>query len=100
LKDSLYDPENLDEVLDRATILFVISEKETMLDKDRNLLFISPIFKWYKGDFEKKAGSIIEFIRKYLKEDDIQFLDEHSMDIGIKYMKYDWNLNIADKKQI
>ncbi len=46
---------------------------------------ISPIFKWFKGDFTRK-GDLIDFLNKYSPV-------EIKSDAKIDHMSYDWNLN-------
>jgi hypothetical protein len=46
---------------------------------------ISPIFKWFGGDFEKNGNKKIDFINKYSPSK----VDESKID----YMSYDWGLN-------
>jgi len=46
---------------------------------------ISSLFNWYKEDFVKKEGSVIQFINKYRTEQ----LESPK----ISYLEYDWNLN-------
>lgn len=46
---------------------------------------ISPIFKWFKGDFTRK-GSLIDFLNKFSPV-------EIDSDAKVDHMSYDWNLN-------
>ena len=46
---------------------------------------LSPIFKWFGGDFEKNGNKKIDFINKYSPTK----VDESK----IEYMSYDWGLN-------
>ncbi len=95
LKDDLYSAENLDQELDMAATLFIRSRKGSRLDKKNRILHLSPIFKWYKKDFEKSSGSIVESVKKYLREEDRKFIEDHLSEIKISYQEYDWGLNIG-----
>jgi len=55
LKDGLYSAENLDQELDMAATLFIRSSEGARLDRKNKILYLSPIFKWYKKDFEKSS---------------------------------------------
>jgi len=94
LKDGLYSPENLDHELDMAATLFIGSSKGARLDRKNRILYLSPIFKWYRKDFEKSSGSIAEFVKKYLREEDRKFIEGNLSEIKISYQEYDWGLNI------
>ena len=50
-----------------------------------NEIVISSLFDWYKNDFVKKEGSVVEFINKYSVEKLVK--------PTIKYMDYSWELN-------
>ena len=50
-----------------------------------NEIVISSLFDWYKNDFAKKEGSVVEFINKY-RSDKLK-------NPAIKYMDYSWELN-------
>ncbi len=76
-------------------------------DRTRNAwrgdtLYVSPIFKWYRGDFEagwRKTDSLNAFLARYadaldLKEDQKQALLRG--EITIRFTNYDWRLNDSD----
>ena len=94
LKDGLYSSENLDEELDTAATLFIRSPKGARLERASRTLYLSRIFEWYAEDFEKASGSIIEFVKRYLSEEDRRFIEDNLPDMKISYQEYDWGLNI------
>ena len=94
LKDDLYSAENLDQELDMAATLFIRSPKGARLERKNKTLYLSPIFKWYRKDFEKSFRSIIEFLKKYLREEERKFIEGNLCEIKISYQEYDWGLNI------
>jgi len=94
LKDDLYSAENLDQELDMAVTLFIRSAKGVWIDRKNRILHLSNIFKWYKKDFEKSSGSIVEFVKKYLGEEDRRFIEDHLSEIKTSYQEYNWGLNI------
>ncbi len=97
LKDGLYSGENLDQELDMAATLFIRSPNGARLDRKNKILHLSPIFKWYRKDFEKSSGSIIEFLKKYLREEDREFIEDNLVEMKISYKEYDWGLNIRSQ---
>ena len=94
LKDGLYSAENLDQELETAATLFIRSPSGAWLNRDEKTIYLSRIFKWYKNDFEKAAGTVIEFVKKYLSEEDRKFIEDNLSEIKIIYQEYDWGLNI------
>lgn len=85
-----FSGENLNEQLDRETHNFINDKTKVRLDKGNKILYLSSIFKWFKEDF----GDVIEFINKYLPEDDVKFINEKKP--RIKYIDYDRSLNDID----
>jgi len=78
---------DLDAELDREARKFINDKTKVNLDKEDRLLYLSPIFKWFKEDF----GNVIEFVSRYLPKDDAGFIKEKNL--KIRYLNYDWSLN-------
>jgi hypothetical protein len=95
LKDGLYSSKNLEKELNVAATLFIQSSRGSMLDKEEKILYLSKIFEWYSEDF-KKSGTIIDFVKKYMKEEDQRFIEDHEGKIKIKYLDYNWGLNLKN----
>jgi hypothetical protein len=96
LKDGLYSAENLDQELELATKMFIQSPTGVLVDKERKTVHMSQIFKWYKKDFTKAAKNVLEYVKKYLQDDDRKFVEDNASEIKISYKEYDWGLNIVN----
>jgi len=65
------------------------------------VLSISPIFKWYREDFEKGWSGInsrMEFIQKYAQVFALSNVQQQALrqkKLKIRYTEYDWQLNSA-----
>ncbi len=83
LANYAFQPERLDRQLDKVTKEFINSSHVQVV---KGKVKLSRIFKWYKSDFEKVSGSVINFINTYLN---------HTIDVGSKidYLDYSWELN-------
>ncbi len=77
-----------------AATLFISSPMGARLDKKNRVLHLSPIFRWYERDFEKTSGNIVDFVKRYLGEEDRKFIEDNLAEIKIDYQEYDWGLNI------
>ncbi|MBK5114034.1 MAG: DUF547 domain-containing protein [Candidatus Heimdallarchaeota archaeon] len=86
LPNKLFHAETLERYLDNLTKFF-INSGNIRIDKDTLTVYLSKIFKWYKGDFDA-AGGLYQFINKYWKKDKIDFIK-----YKIKFEDYDWSLN-------
>lgn len=85
IKNSAYLPTNLDAQLNQQTSLF-INENGVFIDKEKNTVQLSEIFKWYDKDFNTKTTTKGEFINSYREE-------KIPLGLKVSYLKYDWNLN-------
>ena len=85
-----YTEANVQTMLEEETRKYINSERGTPIDSANNVLQLSKLFDWFKGDFEYKSGSVIGFLKLYLDEQGLAFL---AKDPEIKYLHYDWALN-------
>jgi hypothetical protein len=101
LANQAYVAKNLEAQLEEATVNF-------LSDSSRNyyrnsMLTISPIFKWYREDFERSwrgATSLGQFLALYAQALNIEALDSEDVSkklaagkLEIKFSDYDWQLN-------
>jgi hypothetical protein len=98
LKDGLYSTENIDNELDAATKLYLNSPEGIRLDEEKGDLYVSKIFKWYSKDFEESGGKVIEFIQKYAPQKIREFIEKDDKKTKLKYIEYDWSLNISEEE--
>lgn len=95
----LYTPDNLDEGLNAAGEAFCAGEVE--VDRPKNEVRISKIFKWYSGDFGSNDVERLKWISKFLKgqaKSDLEaMLNGGSSKIKTRYREYDWAPNSSEK---
>ncbi len=95
---------DLDQRLDLAAVHFLNNPKVVYLDRNANLLFLSPILGWYKNDFSRVSTGIcsypyqseslcavISYIARYLPEEDAAFIRANRPEI--QFREFDWMLN-------
>lgn len=75
---------------------------------DKNIAYLSPIFKWYAADFtnangvvarvkaEVSGAELLEVAKKYIPTDVAQFFTEKKPKVD--YLEYDWTLNAKDNQ--
>jgi len=69
---------------------FMASRDRNRVEVSKRVVVLSPIFKWYAEDFEKRGGSVLGFVKPFWP-----------LDIGskvepgfeVEYSDYDWSLN-------
>lgn len=90
---SFYTPEKLDEELTVAGKAF-INGGGVKMDRKKNHVSLSRVFKWYGSDFGKTKVERLKFIAQYLYDEvEMQFLIENVKNIKVDYQDYDWRLN-------
>lgn len=89
LRPEAYVGARLDEQLDDQGRAFLAQSQKNRIEGGERTIYLSPIFKWFSGDFEKKSGSVLKFIEPYLSEKDRSVLSAAK----IRYTDYDWSLN-------
>jgi len=58
-----------------------------------NTMRLSKLFDWFAGDFESKSGSVTNFIKPYLDEKAMAFIERMPK---MSYIEYDWALNAKE----
>lgn len=99
-----YEEEKLSDQLDDQSRRFVSSPMGFAIDKKKNRVYLSSIFKWYGADFigiyepdsgytglDRKERAVLSFISQYLSDEDLTYLKDGSY--KVKYIDYDWTLN-------
>lgn len=85
LQSEAYTSDKLDSQLEKSTKEFLNDKSKNFYDQNKKILYLSPIFKWFRSDFEKK-GNLVSFIRPY-------FLEPIPENVKLEFTDYDWNLN-------
>ena len=89
----LYTPEDLEKELTIAAKTF-LNSGGIRIDRIRNHVILSRIFKWYASDFGKAQAEIIKAIAQYIYDmKDRKFLEEKAEMVKVDYFDYDWRLN-------
>lgn len=86
-----YTAKNVYTQLEENMKLYLRDTSKNYLDKEKNILYLSQIFNWFKDTFEKRYGSLKNFAAKYLENSDADFLKNNK--VKISFLKYNWKLN-------
>lgn len=97
LRTEPFIAERLDAQLDDQTRRFLAQRDKNRLDVATRTLHLSPIFKWYRGDFEIDGDGLQQFLRPYFSEAEVPVLDDPKL--RIRFTDYDWSLNEAPPAQ-
>ncbi len=91
LRREAYVAERLDEQLDDNVREWLANPSLNQFDPSQGKAEVSPIFKWYRKDFEAYPGGLEGFLRKYAPPQVIQKLGNRRLEI--QFRDYDWGLN-------
>ena len=100
LRAEAFDSERLDAQLEEQTIAFLTDRSRNRLEN--GVLMVSPIFKWYREDFEKEwkgVDSLTDFFAAYamvLEPSSPDLLNLHNGEMEIEFLDYDWRLNALE----
>ncbi|NNE91132.1 MAG: DUF547 domain-containing protein [Verrucomicrobiales bacterium] len=83
LRTEAFTAAKLDEQLDDQARVFLSQANKNRVEGDT--LYLSPIFKWFDGDFEKGGKSVQDYVNPWFKADTSR--------LKVKYTDYDWDLN-------
>ncbi len=93
LRSEAFTADRLNEQLDEQGRLFMKQTEKNRFDFEKNEIYISKIFDWFKDDFRQNSRSELDFIAKYLPEEQAQKLLANAATLKVKHTDYDWDLN-------
>lgn len=91
LRREAYTADHVDTQLDDNVRQWLANEKLNRFVPERRLAQVSPIFKWYKVDFDAGYGSLNKFLSKYAPQGKGTFLLEPA--VAVQFNEYHWGLN-------
>lgn len=92
LASEAYTPDSLDSQLDRAARRFINDRTRNRFELMRGIAFLSPVFDWYRGDFEAAGGSLQRYLADFVEDPALaDALRDDQLEIRI--LSEDWQLN-------
>jgi hypothetical protein len=92
LRARAYRAADLDRSLDEAARAFIRDGARNRYDAAARTLHLSSIFKWFRGDFERAAGSLVAFVARYA-EPTVAAALAATPPPRVEFLDYDWSLN-------
>jgi hypothetical protein len=87
-----FDPMQLDRQLDQAARAFINDPTRNRFDRQQRIAYLSKIFDWFEEDFTASAGSVLQFLARFMDDADLA-RELAGGGYHITYLDYDWNLN-------
>lgn len=91
LRSRIYTAANVDSLLAENTRRALNTNRH--LKVEGNTLYLTELFKWYKGDFEEASGSVQDFITDWAAK---PVANQVQATTDVAYISYDWALNRPD----
>ena len=103
LRNELYVGERLDAQLSDQSRKFLANSEKFRIDREKNAVYLSSIFKWFGADFKEKFKTdqykqepedvrpVLEFVSRYVGPQDAEYLKTKKY--RIEFLDYDWSLN-------
>lgn len=79
-----------DQLQDQGRVFLATPEKNRV-DRNAQILWLSPIFKWFESDFTRGKITLQQYLLPQLQPEDRSLVATNSF--RIKYTDYDWSLN-------
>lgn len=88
LQKEAFTEHNLNRLLQLGATTFLADRSRNRYVADEDALYLSPIFKWYGEDFEKKFGSVANYVLPIMTAGKVKPADQR-----VHFLDYDWRLN-------
>jgi hypothetical protein len=88
LRPEAYRAADLDRQLDDQARQFLADPTKNRFDPATNTLYLSPIFSWFRADFEAVAGTLDAWVARYAPDP-----RAGAAGVQIVFLDYDWSLN-------
>ena len=92
LRREAYAADRLDEQLHDQAVYTHSHESWYQFKPDRNVVHLTPLYRWYTGDFRQTAGSVLDFVANY--DPDLKQALEAGKTPSVNWLDFDWKLNV------
>jgi len=87
-----YESAQLDRQLTHVARAFINDPTKNRFDRARRVAMLSKIFDWFEEDFVAAAGSVPQFLARYVDDAEVA-RDLRAGLYRLEYLDYDWSLN-------
>lgn len=93
IRNEAYKSSILESQLKDQTAVFMTDRSRNQFNRDENRLYVSKVFDWYRADFRKRYGTMLNFLLPYFTKDLDEFNKLRKTRIKIRHLEYDWSIN-------
>jgi len=91
LRREAYVGARIDDQLEDQTRYVHNHRRWVRFDADHRRLHLTELYRWYGGDFEQVADSVLHYVARYVPAVERQL--QTGRDVSIEWISYDWSLN-------
>lgn len=91
-RSEAYDPARMEQQLDESARWFINDPARNRFDPVGKNAYLSKIFEWFAEDFTAHAGSVLQYVARYV-DDPMLARELEGGGYTIHYLDYDWRLN-------
>jgi len=92
LRSEAYTAGGLEAQMQENARTFINDPTRNRFERERQVAYLSEIFKWYEGDFSKAAGSVQKYLARYVNDPEVA-RGLSAERYAIEWIDYDWSLN-------
>jgi hypothetical protein len=92
LRSQAFAADRLEAQLEEGTRAFVNDPARNRVDRDSYTASLSKIFEWFEPDFRAHAGSLLNYVRRYVNDPDLA-ADLAMQPYRVEFPDYDWQVN-------
>jgi hypothetical protein len=93
LRNEAFEASKLNEQLEEQGRIFLAQTRKNSFDFTKKTCKLSNIFNWFKGDFEKKGVSVLQYVARFLPKEQGETLLANADKFSVEYSEYDWSIN-------
>lgn len=97
LRAAAFVAAELDTQLDAQARAWLADAARNRFDAAKKKAQVSEIFRWFKDDFARDAGSVPEWLAKYAPPEHAAWLREAGKGLDLSYLDYSWKLNDVER---
>lgn len=91
LRPEPYSGAQLDTQLDFQARTYLNGPSGHRIDPEKRRLYLTRIFEWHEEDFERAAGTVTEYARRYLTGAALEAASDDTFET--RFLDHDWELN-------
>ncbi len=97
LRTEAFEADRLEEQLEDQTRYVHTHDRWFQITPDARAVGLTSLYKWYGGDFEQVAGSVLDYAARYVPE--LKQAIDSGRHPDIQWLEYDWTLNSVENKE-